>query len=205
MEPNAPDAGACPQNASNAPPERPLLPHTARSVCRHGAAGCSTPTYERRRPPADWSRWPSQARPRAASLNCITLSNEGRSEERAPTRRSARFGLGEFLDSWPLVAGQSACWLTVAGVYPSSPRDGGRMECGGHCLIYRSSARESRIYRGGHAGCGDSPPGQASRPDQPDLRGGLGLAGVHGQGPGGERAVLAGGGRVPAPVRGGAG
>jgi hypothetical protein len=34
--------------------------------------------------------WPSQARPRTALLDRITLNNEGRSEERAPSRLALR-------------------------------------------------------------------------------------------------------------------
>jgi len=76
--------------------ERAHMPHTARSV-RHGVAAYGTPAFECRRPPADWvALGRPLARPRAASLDHITVSNKRRPEERAPTRRyaAARSGIG---------------------------------------------------------------------------------------------------------------
>jgi hypothetical protein len=60
-----------------------------RAVVGHGVRGCGTPASD-----GDLGQTgragPAQARPRAALLVCITLSNEGTSGERAPSRRSAR-------------------------------------------------------------------------------------------------------------------
>ena len=67
-------------------PTRTNLPHTARSI-RHGVAAYGTLAFERRRPPADWvALGRPRARPRAASLDHITVSNGIRPGERAPAR-----------------------------------------------------------------------------------------------------------------------
>jgi hypothetical protein len=72
--------------------ELPLVPRTAR-LARHGVAahGVLRPTSD-----GDLHRagrtGSTQAQPRAASFDRITLSNEGSQGERAPSRRSGRPG-----------------------------------------------------------------------------------------------------------------